>query len=633
MKASSKLHRNTLRWSLILLAIIIAPAWAQQKKNDSKPAPQQHSAPQPHAAPAQHSAPPAQHPSGGSGGGGARPSPSGGAGGVHPGGAAGGGSNTGNRPAGTTGNAPKSAADTYKPAAGYGGAASKPPASTGGGNKPGATAGGGNRPGSTVAGGAGGNKPGSTVGGGNKPGTTAAGGAGLKGAGGAKPAVAAAKPFSPPKGAVAKPNARGGTTYTAKNGTAFHTGKAGNLTSMKTKSGAEARFGSNGKVAQIHSGNTTIYHGSRGGRVVESHLRGGGRVVSYGGHRGFVERPFNRGGRAYMRRSYYYGGRRYAAVYRGYYWHGNPYYGYVPGYYYGAGFYGWAYNPWVTPVSWGWGWGGSPWYGYYGYYFAPYPVYASPAFWLTDYLLAENLRASYEAQQAAAAANAQAQAEAAPPPAADSNAVVLTPEVKQAIADEVRAQIEAEKAAAASPNATAPVAAEANAAPAAAAPAAAAAPSGGDQLPDALNPKNRTFVVSNTLAEQTDDGTACSLSSGDVLTRIGDTPDANQSVKVLVTSSQNSDCATGTQVAVSVQDLQDMHNDFRQKMDSGLQSLADNQGKKGMPASPAPGKKAVPEGTAKPDDDADKQLDQADQNADKTEADVQQSQQEGSGDD
>jgi len=361
--------------------------------------------------------------------------------------------------------------------------------------------------------------------------------------------------------------------------------------------------------------------------VVSTRLAGGGRVVSYGGHRGFVERPFNRGGRAYMRRSYYYGGRRWAGVYRGYYWGGHPYWGYVPGYYWGGGFYGWAYNPWAVSIGWGWGWGGAPWYGYYGYYFAPYPVYASPAFWITDFLLAENLRAAYDAQQAA---NAEAAAAAAPPPPASDQAVVLTPEVKQAIADEVRAQIAAEQAAAAAPNATAPVPAASAEAPSDAAPAATPA---NTQLPEALDPKERTFVVSNTLAEQTDDGTACSLSSGDVLTRIGDTPDANQSVKVLVTSGQNNDCATGTQISVAVQDLQDMHNDFRAKMDAGLQSLADNQGKKGMPASPAPGRKAVPEGTAQPDADADKQLDQADQNADKAEADVQQSQQEGSGDD
>ena len=89
-------------------------------------------------------------------------------------------------------------------------------------------------------------------------------------------------------------------------------------------------------------------------------------------------------------------------------------------------------------------------------------------------------------------------------------------------------------------------------------------------------------------AETTDDGTACSLSPGDVLTRIGDTPDANQNVNVMITSGQNADCPTGTQVAVAVSDLQDMQNDFRQKMDTGLQSLADNQGKKGMPSSPSP---------------------------------------------
>ena len=113
-----------------------------------------------------------------------------------------------------------------------------------------------------------------------------------------------------------------------------------------------------------------------------------------------------------MRRSYYYGGRRWAGVYRGYYWGGHPYWGYVPGYYWGGGFYGWAYNPWAAPVAWGWGWGGAPWYGYYGYYFAPYPVYASPAFWITDFLLAENLRAAYDAQQAANAERAGARSSA-----------------------------------------------------------------------------------------------------------------------------------------------------------------------------------------------------------------------------
>src|SRR5271155_4150886 len=606
MKSSRPYEMSILRWSIIILAIIIAPAWAQNKKGESAPkaAPQQHSAPAARPAPARP-APQAQHPSGG--GGTARPSPSGG--GARP--AAGGGS-TGGRPAAAP---QKSAGDTYKPAPGYGNAG-KPAAggqkpAVGGGAKP---AVGGNRPGATPGGGAkpavGGNRPGAA------PGATKPGGAA------ARPAVTK---FNPPAGSKVTPNPRGGSTITAKNGTQFNTGKAGNLTSMKTKSGATARFGANGKVSQIHSGNTTINRGPHGGRVAVTNLRGGGRVVSYGGRRGFVEHPFYRGGLPYMNRTYFYGGRPYGAVYRGYYWGGRPYFGYMPGFYFGAGFYGWAYNPWASPIGWGWGWGGSPWFGFYGGYFAPYPVYAAPAFWLTDYIISENLQAAYAAQ-AAANANAQAAA-AAPPPAADSNAVVLTPEVKQAIADEVRAQIQAEQGAASSPDATAPVpAASANAAPAAATPE-------NTQLPDALNPKNRPFIVSNTLSETTADGTACSLSPGDVLTRIGDTPDANQNVNVMITSGQSADCPTGTQVAVAVSDLQDMHNDFRQKMDTGLQSLADNQGKKGMPASPAPDRKASPAGTAQPDADAATELATTDESAEKAEADVQAAQENGNGDD
>jgi hypothetical protein len=59
-------------------------------------------------------------------------------------------------------------------------------------------------------------------------------------------------------------------------------------------------------------------------------------VVGYGHGRGFAEHGYYRGGR--LRRTYYYGGRRYA--YRGYYYRGYPYYGYVfPAYYGESHFY------------------------------------------------------------------------------------------------------------------------------------------------------------------------------------------------------------------------------------------------------------------------------------------------------
>jgi hypothetical protein len=361
---------------------------------------------------------------------------------------------------------------------------------------------------------------------------------------------------------------------------------------VETKSGTRANFDRGGHVSTIHTrSGMTINHGAHGERRFESRRADGGRVVGYGHGRGFAEHGYYRGGRPYMRRSYYYGGRSYAYAYRGYYWHGHPYFGYVPAFYYAPGFYGWAYNPWVAPVAFGWGWGGAPWFGFYGYYFAPAPVYATPALWLTDYLLAANLQAAYEAR-AAAQAEANAPAEGDDQAPSGGGSVGLSPEVKQQIADEVRAQIAAQRDAAAQPE---PAAAVTSNAPAG------AAQNGPDELPAALDPAHRTFIVSGVLSSAMPDGTECSLSPGDVLTRIQDTPDADQNVKVLVASSQRNDCASGSQVAVAVQDLQDMHNDFQAKISEGLGKLAQDQGKNGLPGSPAPGSKANPAGQAQPD--------------------------------
>jgi hypothetical protein len=383
----------------------------------------------------------------------------------------------------------------------------------------------------------------------------------------------------------------GGNSKPGANGSVHNFNSSGKRTSVETKSGTRANFSRGGHVSTIHTrSGMTINHGAHGERRFESRRRDGGRVVGYGHGRGYAEHGYYRGGHPYMRRTYYYGGHRYAYAYRGYYYHGYAYYGYVPPYYYAPGFYGWAYNPWAAPVAYGWGWGGAPWYGYYGYYFNPYPVYASPAFWITDYLLAANLQAAYEARAAAQAnANADAAAEEQP---ASGGPVALSPEVKQQIADEVRAQIAEQQQAAAHPEPAAPVTST--------------APAGGgqngpDEVPAALDPARRTFIVSAVLSESMADGTECSLSPGDVLTRIQDAPDADQNVKVLVASSQRNDCASGSQVAVAVQDLQDMHNDFQAKISEGLGKLAENQGKNGIPAGPAAGAKANPNGQAQPD--------------------------------
>jgi hypothetical protein len=324
-----------------------------------------------------------------------------------------------------------------------------------------------------------------------------------------------------------------------------------------------------------------------------------------------VQRPyFNRGGRAYYQRTYVVGGRSYARVYRGYDYRGVRYYGYAPMYYYHPRFYGWAYNPWMRPVYYGpaaWGWVGMPWFGFYGGFFTPYPVYASASLWLTDYLIAANLQAAYQARLDAYAAAGGGEAPApaenyAPPPSggpAASNQTPLTPEVKQAIADEVQRQLAAENAAAANPQ---------------------AAPSS-DQVPDALNPAERVFVVATNLdVTVPDSAQECSLTPGDVLMRLSDTPDDNQNVTASVQSSKAGDCPTGQTVVIGVQDLQEMHNQFRAQLDSGLKTLADKGGTGGLPKPPdtATTNGEVP--PPAPDSAAADQLQAQQQQADQTEA-------------
>jgi hypothetical protein len=354
-----------------------------------------------------------------------------------------------------------------------------------------------------------------------------------------------------------------------------------------------------------------IEHGVHGGRTVAGE-HNGAHVVNTGRHGGYVQRAYvTRGGHSYYSRTYYDHGHYRTGVYRGYYWHGHPYYGYYPGYWYHPGFYAWGYQPWGAPVYWGvgaWGWGGAPWFGFYGGWFTPYPYYASPAFWLTDYLIAANLQAAYAARQEA---NAEAAAGdgggGEPAPAAASNAPALTPEVKQAIADEVKAQLAAQQAQAAqSGGSAAPAPANAS-----------------GEVPPALDPARRTFVVDSDLTVVAN-GQECGLTGGDVITRLTDTPDADNMVNASVSASKKSDCAAGQTVAVKVDDLQEMQNHFAEQLNSGLGELAKKQGTGGIPKAPDTSTTASDVPPPAPDTTAAKTLEDQQQAADQTESQVKQ---------
>lgn len=372
------------------------------------------------------------------------------------------------------------------------------------------------------------------------------------------------------------------------------------ITTTRTfANGTTARFGATGRIQSIHTPNGTTITRTAGGQRTVISTHNGRTLVNTGPGRGYVERPYlTRGGRAYYQRTYVVGGRRYAYAYARFSYHGVFYFGYAPAFYFRPVFYGWAFNPWFAPVYYHWGWFGAPWYAPYGYYFAPAPYYPIASLWLTDYLLAQDLQAAYEAGAANAAA-ATAANNAPPQTAQDA---VLTPEIKQAIAEEVKRQLEAERNASANPGQ--PVAPTT------------------EQAPAALDPAVRVFVVSNAI-DVTAGSQGCSLTAGDIITRIDDTPDANQNVSVLVTTSKKKDCPSGQKVAVSVQDLQEMHNQFRQQIDSGLKTLADNQGKNGLPAAPDTHTSAGEVPAPSPDDvQAELQKQQAD--AKQTETEVKQ---------
>ena len=331
-------------------------------------------------------------------------------------------------------------------------------------------------------------------------------------------------------------------------------------TTMQTSHGAVTRR-ADGHVAGFHDNRRgmDVHHGLNGSRHVMVERGDHSRVYVGRGGRGYVQHPYMYHGHEYARRSYYHDGRYYHAYYGRYYYHGmymNPYF---PSYYYGAAFYGWAYNPWVNPVAYGWGWGGNPWYGYYGAYFTPYPVYAGPSFWLTDYLIAQSLQAAY-------VANAAAMANPAP----------LSPDVKQLISDEVKQQIALEntEAAAAKPN-TEPDAASSS-------------------IQRLLTDGKAHVFVAGTDLDVTDaGGNECALSEGDAIQLRGAVaPDAQAANLAVLASKGGRECPKGDVVSVALQDLQDMQNHMRETIDAGMQELQKKQGQGGLPAAPAAAKAA-----------------------------------------
>jgi hypothetical protein len=216
-------------------------------------------------------------------------------------------------------------------------------------------------------------------------------------------------------------------------------------------------------------------------------------------------------------------------------------------------------------------------------------MYPSAAFWLTDYTIGETLAAAYQLRHDAEMSDEMMDDDSAEAESADANtsadgdveassdlssdrqdtlhaeaATPITPEVKAAIAEEVKQELANDNAHAANPS-----------------------QASFDVLPSVLNKPNHVFIVSSDLDVTTTDQQLCALQAGDTLQLMSPAAADSGLVELRVASSKRRDCPAGVRVSVSLLDLQEMQNSFLAHIEEGLGKLHDNQGRGGLPSAPA----------------------------------------------
>ncbi|HUL46108.1 MAG TPA: hypothetical protein VLV25_03310 [Steroidobacteraceae bacterium] len=338
------------------------------------------------------------------------------------------------------------------------------------------------------------------------------------------------------------------------------------------------------------------------------------RVVRYGNSAsGTVERTIRPG---FMSRSFVSGGQvLYTRVYQDHVWHqfgrAFAYQTFVPAVRFPGVYYSWALGAWRHPVAYTWGWRVQPWYPLYGVLFTPYPVYASPDLWMTDYILAQNMQAAYQAQSPAppaspppgttwsapaadsdlsapdaqpgdtsAAPQPDAAAPAPQPIAAPSAPAAapppaITPQIKAQLNTQIKVQLEEQQAAQAMP-------------------ATLTTQSG----PPALRANHVFFEVVQPLDVPTAHG-HCSLSANDYIKRTGPMSSDDWMIPVVVELSRPSDCPEGLATRIGLNDLNAMENEQEAQVLEAMQAASKSMGPNGPPSGVQP--TLIADGSATPD--------------------------------
>lgn len=376
---------------------------------------------------------------------------------------------------------------------------------------------------------------------------------------------------------------------------------------------------------------------ARGGQVRQTYRSAVGgpmRVVRYGNAlSGTVERTIRPG---LVSRTFVGGGHvLYTHVYQSHVWYHNgralAYETFVPAMRYPAVYFGWALAAWPRPIAYTWGWQVQPWYPRYGYLFTPYPVYASPDMWMTDYILAQSMQAAYQAQTGAPPqAPPPAPLPAPPPPgfpaAGAPDANVAPP---AAPSDEAAPIPQSSDVAPAPPPGAAPAAPESTAAPSAPpAPPPAITPQVKAQLnaqikvqlqeqeaaaatpatlttqstPPALRPNHVFFEVIHPIDVPSGAGNGyCALRTSDYIKRTGGMSPDDWKIPVVVELSGPSDCAQGLETRIGLNDLNAMENEQEARVLEAMQAASKSMGPNGPPNVPGVHPTLIADGNAAPD--------------------------------
>ena len=344
--------------------------------------------------------------------------------------------------------------------------------------------------------------------------------------------------------------------------------------------------------------------GSRVGEVSPGLAGGQVRVVRFGDTvSGTVERTIRPG---LTSRTFVSGGHvLYAHVYQRHIWHqfGRTfaYETFVPAVRYPAVYYGWALAAWPRPVTYAWGWQVQPWYPMYGPLFTPYPVYASPDLWMTDYIIAQSMQTAYQAQTAAPAPLPEGAVEApvsdpgvatpaaqpsdaapGPQPSATAPAPVamppaITPQVKAELNGQIKVQLQEQQAAAATP-----------------------ATLTTQSAPPALRANHVFFQVVQPLDVPTANG-HCSLKANDYIKRTGGMSNDDWKIPVVVELSRPSDCPEGLLTRIGLNDLNAMENEQEAQVLEAMQAASKSMGPNGPPSGPGVHPTLIADGSAAPD--------------------------------